>query len=319
MQRSKMLVLTILLSNIVNIFGHLGSTKKIVGMLTIRNEQIFIAQCLRSLCRYTDAIVIVDDASNDNTLKIIQSLAKECNIEKIISKDHWYRDEAGDKNKLLNAARQIGGTHFVFIDADEMFTSNCSENNYLRNKILELTPGQKMHVKFYNLWRSFDYFREDSSQWSPRFINCIFCDDGKCCYEAERFIHCSHIPDNLKGQDIYLNDPIYGLMHFQFINWRNLLIKQAWYRCLEHIRNPSFSIDLLNEIYGKSKDERGLGLRRCPQQWFTGYKTIFDPEIIKLPEVWREKQVLEWFEEHGKDFFKDLDIWDVDWGNGLKN
>ena len=97
--------------------------------MPVRNERIMITQCLKSLAQYTDAIVVLDDASDDETVAIVESLAQECNVEKIIKKDHWYRDEPGDKNKLLAAGRAIGGTQFVLIDADDMFTVNCMKNN----------------------------------------------------------------------------------------------------------------------------------------------------------------------------------------------
>jgi len=286
--------------------------QKIVGLLTVRNEQILIEQCLRALSLITDSIVILDDASDDDTAQIIKSLARSCNIEIILRKKKWYRDEPGDKNKLLEAGRKIGGTHFIFIDADEMFTANCVKNNYLRTKILRLKPGQKMHVYFYNLWRNTNCYRDDDSPWKPRYINCIFCDDGKCFYKNNGFIHTPHIPTNLIGKTVKLKDPDYGLMHFQFVNWENLLIKQAWYRCLERIRYPEKAINDINALYAPSKDETNLKVTQVPDDWFDHYNFI-DSSVLEKPEVWRKKQVLEWFAQYGKQQFVDLDIWDIDW------
>ncbi len=295
-----------------------NNQSKIVGLLTVRNEQLFITQCLKALSRYTDAIVLLDDCSDDDTYKIVQSLTQECNIEKILRKLSWYRDEPGDKNALLNAARAIGGTHFIFIDADEMLTANCASQDFLRKKILELKPGQKMHLNFFNLWRSVNQYRNDSSVWKPRLIDCIFCDDGVCSYKNEGFIHTSHIPRNLKGKLVILANPNYGLMHFQFVNWRNLLIKQAWYRCLEKVRYPNKSVREINNLYAPSKNEQGIQTSPVPSTWFLGYD-FFDPATLQIAEQWREKQVLEWFEEFGKEFFTDLDIWDIDWGRTLNS
>lgn len=66
------------------------SAAKIVGLVAARNEQIMIAQCLQGLATICDAIVVLDDASDDNTRFIVESLAIECKIERIIKKDHWY-------------------------------------------------------------------------------------------------------------------------------------------------------------------------------------------------------------------------------------
>lgn len=283
---------------------------KIVALLPIRNEQIMITQCLKALKLYADAIIILDDYSTDNTLEIVASLTKECKVEKIITKSSWYRDEPGDRNALLEAGRETGGTHFIVIDADEMFTANCLKNNKLRKHILALKPGESIALNWIQLWRSIDKYRYDSSVWTNNYKPVIFCDDGISLYESG-FIHTARIPHGINKQTYRINDNI-GLLHFQFVSWQNLLIKQAWYRCLEHIRNPNRPISEINFIYGQSKDEKSIGFKPCPVEWFQGYD-FFNPVIFSLPEIWRKKQVNEWFKQYGKNFFKELDIWDVNW------
>ena len=36
-------------------------------------------------------------------------------------------------------------------------------------------------------------------------------------------------------------------------------------------------------------------------------------QFMKKPDNWRKQQVNEWFDELGKNYFEELDIWDVDW------
>ncbi len=144
---------------------------RIVGLVGFRNEENFLAQHLKALSLYTDAIVVLDDASTDNSLAIAQSLQKECNIERIITKETWFRDEPGDRNKLLQAGREIGGTHFVCIDADEMFTSNLLIDNKLRNAILKLKPNEALAVTWIQLWRSDSVFSKKIRNRNKRRIN----------------------------------------------------------------------------------------------------------------------------------------------------
>jgi len=289
---------------------NLQAESKIVGLLPARNEEPFIEQCLRGLALYTDAIVYLDDASTDNTLAIVENLAEELNIERIIAKETWYRDEPGDRNKLLQAGREIGGTHFIVIDADEMLTANFLENNLLRRKILALKPGEKIRLTWIQLWRSLDRYRYDNSVWTNNYKDFIFCDDGKCSYSSE-FIHTPRTPHTNKS--IYtIAGYKHGMMHFQFVNWRNLLIKQAWYRCLERIRQPNKSTKAINDRYAPSKNEKGLGTKPSPTNWFEGYD-FFDPTVCEQPEGWREQQVLGWFDQYGENYFAGLDIWDIDW------
>ena len=363
-------------------FLNLLSQAKIVGLVPVRNEDRMIVPCLKALAMYTDAIVVLDDASEDGTVAAVQALQQECKVERIIAKKTWYRDEPGDRNLLLQAGREIGGTHFIVIDADEMFTANLSQDNLLRNKILALQPGERLRITWINLWRSVDAFRYDDSSWSREAVDAIFCDDGNCFYSSD-FIHTSRSPSNLPGVrnlvldnqsfsflnsclqqlkrpifeyshqdrnsiflqrylidrlhndqvslkeaaltvgkyfqkdgfprwDCYRNDFTAGLMHFQFVNWDNLLAKQAWYRCLEKIRNPAVDIDKINKLYGHSKQENGLRTLSCPLAWFAGYD-FFDKSIYEQNHSWQKQQVQAWFKEYGKEFFRDLDIWDVNW------
>lgn len=353
----------------------LNSHVKIVGLVPVRNEESIIEICLRALSLFTDAIVVLDDCSIDNTINVIRSIKKDCNIEKIITKEKWYRDEPGDRNKLLSAGRAIGGTHFLVIDSDEIFTSNLLEDNKLRNEILKLAPGDKLCLTWINLWRSVDYFRYDNSVWSCSTADCIFCDDGKCFYKSD-FIHTSRSPNNLKGKvrslildldylnSIYINsipnlkqdkfanfknicikryvidnkasfpesemfekinflsknpdhipgrykhDFEYGLMHFQFVDWHYLMCKQSWYRCLEYIRNPKLDPKIINKKYCESKDEKNIKLKKCPNYWFKNYP-FFNKYVYENKKSWQKDQILQWFEKYGKNYFKDLDIWDV--------
>ncbi len=284
---------------------------KIVGLVHARNEQNIIAQCLKALSLYTDAIVFLDDASTDDTVERVREIRKECRVERIITKERWLRDEPGDRNALLTAGREIGGTHFIQLDADEMFTSNLLDNNHLRDRILELQPGDALALTLIQLWRGVNSYRLDSSQWSNDNRPFIFCDD-KNCYYASDFIHTKRVPENLKGTTYRIEGYEYGVMHFQFVNWENLLIKQAWYRCLEHIRQPQKPINEINRRYAPSKDETGIHLEPSPSNWFAGYP-FFNPGVFNIPEKWRKKQVNEWFQIHGTEFFRELDIWDVEW------
>ena len=294
-------------------FCFLHGNSKIIGLVPVRNEATIIAQCLKALALHTDAIIVLDDASEDDTVSMVESLAQQCHIAKIICKKTWIRDEPGDRNALLKAGREIGGTHFIVIDADEILTANCLSNNILKKRILELKPGDKLCITWIQLWRSVDQYRHDKSCWSNQQGDFIFCDSGTAFYSSD-FIHTSRSPNNNMPGKVYSFDTTYtyGLMHFQFVNWNNLLVKQAWYRCLERIRDPKKSISTINEIYKDSKNETGIVLKRSHADWFEGYY-FFDKSRYLMGESWQKKQVVQWFAHYGKDFFKGLDIWDIDW------
>jgi hypothetical protein len=196
------------------------------------------------------------------------------------------------------------------LDADEAFTSNLQKNQLLRKLILGLNPGEVIRFPMINLWRGVDKYRRDRSIWSGNTFPVIFRDDGKSQLEKD-FAHFHRLP--VKAGKLYIiKGEEYGLLHFQFVNWHNLLVKQAWYRCLEKINLPNKTSAEINAQYAPSKDESGSVTSPSHPEWFDGYP-FFTPSIFDLPETWREKQIMKWIQEYGKDYFSKLDIWDVDW------
>ena len=288
---------------------------KIVGLVPARNEAPRIAFCLRALSACTDAIVYLDDCSDDSTVSAVEAVADECRVQKIIRKDRWYRDEPGDRNALLEAGRALGGTHFVVIDADEAFTANCATDNFLREKILSLRPGDQLAVHWIQLWRSVRQYRSDDSVWSGKQKRVAFCDDGRARYESD-FIHTSRVPRFRSGKQHALDAETHGLLHFQFVHWPSLLLKQAWYRCLERVRDPKKTAQAINEKYAPSKDETNLRLKPVPAAWLA-YE-FFDESVFSAPDNWRRVQIQNWLREHGREFFADLDIWDIDWNDAAE-
>lgn len=281
--------------------------KKIIALLAARNEEAMIEQCIKGLSLVADSIIYLDDASTDKTLEIINSIKHKYNIEKIIAKPIWHRAEAADKNSLLQEGRKHGGTHFIILDADEMVSSNCIKNNHLRNQILALNPGESIRMYWISLWKGIDQYNTTKS-FLKEFI---FCDDEKCSYDSS-FLHTPRIPATLRGRKIDLAAPTFGILHFQFVHWENFLIKQAWYQCLEKIRTPYKADAQIKHPYMQTKSEHNQQISQSLSVWFDQYD-FFDIQSYLTPEKWRRSQVNEWFNQYGKSYFKDLDIWDVNW------
>lgn len=277
---------------------------KIVGLMPARNEGSKINFALKALSPHCDAIVYLDDHSTDDTLDRVRSIQEECKIERILTKDAWFRDEPKDRNRLLDAGREIGGTHFIVIDADEAITGNCLEGGMLREKILSLRPGDQLALHWIQVWRDTEHYRVDGTRWANRYKRCIFCDDGTSRYASE-FIHTSRVPKT-KGRRTDFKGS-HGLLHFQFANWDNLMLKHQWYCWLERVRTPEKPIEEIRERYAKSIDEAGLQRNRIPAEWLAAY-LFFDPAAFHEPDQWRIEQINQWKEEYGEAYFDGLDL-----------
>ena len=324
--------------------GLLAREVKIVGLVPVRNEEVLIANCLRALVPYTDAIIVLDDVSTDNTLNVVKSLMDECHIARIIEKKEWVRNERADRQVLLDAGRQIGGTHFIIIDADEIFSAECARSNWLRDQISALQPGENLIFSQIHVWGNYHWFRNDSicNHRNPFLIDLVFADDGICNYfENEvvgpsRVIHMGRVPANLANhKKVYIasHEVEHSVMHFRFINLEESRTKIIWYMCLELIRKCEVDPDnrlahaqSINNFYkiatrhGPLFYESEVSLAQVPDTWYA-YKN-FDVKCFEYAASLHSNQkneVIQWVKQYGKDFFKNLDIWRVDWINKLKD
>jgi len=284
---------------------------KIVGLVRSRNSAAFIEQALSCLKEFCDGIVFYDDHSTDNTLEIISSKKELLKIKRILTASKWDHDEGRNRNKLLAAGREIGGTHFICLDDDEILTANFIHNENLRNLILSLKPGDCIQLRWFQLWRHNKEYRTDGSIWGNRYYRFIFCDQQEVQYDHKK-AHESRIPDSLSGKTIRLISNSRGVVHYNFANWENVLVKQFWYMCLERTLYPEKPVEEINNQYGESIDETGLETEPAPSEWWHAYDSFSDDGFLD-PESWRRQQVLEWFKEFGTDYFSGLNIWEVVW------
>jgi glycosyltransferase involved in cell wall biosynthesis/Flp pilus assembly protein TadD len=284
---------------------------RIIGLVPARNEAGRLPFCLRALARFTDAIVYLDDFSDDDSVRVVEAVAAECRVERILTKKVWNRDEPGDRNALLEAGRQLGGTHFIVLDADEAFTANCQTDGVLRREIQGLLPGDRLVLTWIQLWRGLGQYRFDQSVWTNNRKAFAFADDGSCSYSSE-FIHTPRVPGNLKGRAVTVPGYGRGVLHFQFVHWPNLQIKQSWYRCMERVRFPERPATEINKRYAPSEDETNLQTRPVPPDWFQGHPPM-DESSLRQTDERRVREVLHWFDTLGRQTFADLDVWRVDW------
>ncbi len=94
-------------------------------IIPVYNVELFVEKCIRS-CEAQNInkdeyeIVVVNDGSKDNSLKIINCLAKEYSNIRVFSQD----------NAGLSAARNTGmknavGDYLMFVDSDDWIAKNC--------------------------------------------------------------------------------------------------------------------------------------------------------------------------------------------------
>lgn len=100
-------------------------SRKVGGLTPCYNEEATIAFCIDSLIRKVDHYVVVDSGSTDKTLEIIETLfADEIKSGKLHLIEYGPLEDfdiSKPKNVAIERLRELGCSHFIRLDADDVF------------------------------------------------------------------------------------------------------------------------------------------------------------------------------------------------------
>ncbi|GAA6212658.1 hypothetical protein NBRC116602_23990 [Hyphomicrobiales bacterium 4NK60-0047b] len=278
---------------------------KIIALFPVRNEEWILPTYLSSVSQIADEIIALDQESEDSTEKILKE--KNVRVEKnIVPKGTWQQTNIR-REKLLSLGRASGGTHFIWLDADEAFTANFLKQG--RDIIGNLKPGQKLTMQWLALWKSIDKYRDDESVWSNNFKDFIVCDHPDYGFEVAHIHEGRTQGPNTTDTLVQLPLEKGAVLHFQFVPWQKFQLKQAWYRCLELIDAPN-AAESINATYSITLDDPKVGLQKIPEDWTNDLQ--IDPLITQNSSSWHLNEIIKLFNKHGIEFFEPLQIWHLD-------
>lgn len=164
----------------------------LVALIPTYNESGRITDCLRSVEKYCDGIILLDDDSTDGTYDLIQS-------DKLLVKAQKIRTEFNDKqnrNILLDIASFFKAEWFIFIDADERFDDRFVD---LR-EVMKREDVDTVGVWIANLWDSVETYRTDMEDTNPYSKNGLwfrwrmFKNKGFLQIRNQRKLHFPAVP-----------------------------------------------------------------------------------------------------------------------------
>ncbi|HZS43080.1 MAG TPA: glycosyltransferase [Candidatus Paceibacterota bacterium] len=276
---------------------------KIIALLPVKNEEWVLPFYLKSMQEIADEIIALDDNSTDQSrqilesagVKIIEMSEDEISTEKTVNMSRR-------RNLLLSAARQAGGTHLVFLDADEIFSKNFSRDG--RKIISGLKAGQKLSMRWVTLWKSAPYERVDGA-WYNLYKDFIFADDGQATFENKNLSEGRTPGSN--DQDLKFPSEKGVVFHLQFLAWNRNLYKQAWYR-MQELVDGRRNAKRINHTYSITLDSSRVKTGPLPnvyQQELRGISSL----TANYSEY--KKEILNLFDQYGILFFEPLEIWHI--------
>ena len=290
------------------------SDLKIICLTPVLNEEWIIEKFLQAASIWADVIILSDNGSTDNTIKIASNFPKVRIIDNSEMKDY---NEGEMRKPLYDEARKIPGKKLlVSLDADEFFTPNFDDLEW--ETILKAPLGTRFIFNWINIQPNLiSYFILNDKPLA------IMDDDSP--YEGG-VLHQFPIPMAKNKPSIKLNN--IKVLHFQYVNWERLELKQMWYRMYEKVINPKKnSISIWRQIhYQKNRPIDNIKVYALQPEWLNAYnKYGLELTSYKISPInpW-DKKIISYIEKYGWKRFKYVDInisyiRSIDYQNRLKS
>lgn len=282
---------------------------KLLALMPVRNEAWILGLSLRVALRWCDGIVVLDHASTDGTAAILDAALAEFGERVIVLREEdpaW--SEMAHRQRLLEAGRAAGGTHFAIVDADEVLTGNLL--NPIRGIVSGIGPGGLLQVGMPCMWRSLGAYRTDGRIWARREdLVLAFCDRLSLKWQADGYDHHHRQPH---GSTTHrrLGYAEGGVMHLQWSSWRRLVAKHARYKMMERVKYPQKPVAVIDRQYSMALDETGLSLQPAPLDWWEPYADLMHyADLDATP--WQEDECMRLWMEHGAEAFRGLNLFGV--------
>lgn len=274
---------------------------KIIALLPVKNEAWILPTYLASVTQVADQIIALDDSSTDSSKEILE--AAGVTVFDVPNTAGEMLNMSSRRKILLDKGRGHGGTHFIWLDADETFSSDFLPR--AREIISQLKIGEKISMRWVHLWKSStSYLNDAASPFGYLWKDFIVCDDPSYTF-PNTLLSEPRTQGNLENVR-KLPETEGVILHFQFVYWDQVQYKQAWYRCMELLTKKR-SARRINATYRITLGDPKLITTEVPRIWNTSLP--LPKKVYSSNSDWRKKEMLEWFNIYGIELFGPLQIW----------
>jgi hypothetical protein len=283
---------------------------KLIGLMPARNEEWVLGLSLRAAVRWCDVVVVLDHASTDGTLRVIDDVASETGRVLRLRDENPEWDEMRHRQRMLSAAREHGATHVALVDADEVLTGNLL--SVIRGHIEALTDGEMLYLPGYNLRGGIDRYHANGI-WGNRWFATAFKDDPRASWRGDQFHHREP-----HGVDWHGWKPVAqsagGVMHLWGASERRLLAKHRLYKMTEASRWPDKSRVQIDRYYNQAilpsanmSYAQNWEYASVPESWWLAYSDLMlHLHVDDTP--WQEAECRRLMAQHGAIRFRGLDL-----------
>jgi hypothetical protein len=287
---------------------------KIIALYPLLREEInfnFLKISILALYSIVDEIYIAVDYPNED-IKFNLNFFKKKKIKIFyLNKSAETKRLTGTPRvELLRLGRKNKGTHFIWLDCDEVFTSPFTKNG--RQIISNMKIGQKIQMRWLSMYKNYKYYRNDKkSIWSNLYKDFIVCDSPKYSLVTNVYHEPRTQGPNTLENTIKLDIENGAVMHLQFVNWNNFLLKAAWHMCMETLK-MKYNYMSLNRKYFYVYFENFPSLKKIKMSWINHIpKILFNKINIDTQDYWNKRYNF-FFKKNYILNFEQLNIWHND-------
>lgn len=287
---------------------------KIIVNLPVKNDGWCIENAINHLLIWCDHLFIYDASTDDSVIAKYKNYSNSEKIDIIRPRPAFDYNTPDNRNYYLNTARSFDGNNLIFeMHADEIISARILNKSSRENFFSKLRPRSAILMPWLTMWGSPTSYRNDRSVWSRNNCWFAFVDDRVVKFKGPAF-HGPRVPEAVVGNKLFVGD--LRVMHYQFLNLPHERSKQALYQVYERKHFPSKSIEKINKIYAIAFDVDNIKLQNLAHDeympWVNhGLDLIKDYNDDSLN--WRDVEVLRHFNAYGVAFFRDINIWFIDW------
>lgn len=286
---------------------------KIAALYSVaEDEQIFLKVSLQSIKNLADEIIVIFDNSkstyNKNSIEILKKYRAKI----------FFLDQLGKKKRirvprdiLLDVARKRKVTHFIWLDCDEAFTKNFSDNG--RKFIKKLRPGEKIFMPWLSMWKNYKYYRVDQKNvWSNLYKDFVVCDHPSLSFDKKIFYHEGRT-QGINNSDNFIKldlEKSGAVMHYQFVPWDHFQMKQAFYRCHEYKFIKFKNSEKINRRYYETLSENNPKIKELNNKYYSHLSLKDLDNISRKSDDYYFERIKNLISKNIS-LFEDLDIWHI--------
>lgn len=169
---------------------------RITLSMLVRNEaDRYLEMVLKHALQYIDHAVILDDASEDNTVEVCKELLKGIPLTLISNKEPSFNNEIVLRKQLWEMTVETQPDWILILDADEIFEDRA---RHLLKSLAERPDIYYYSFRLYDMWDE-NHYREDAywnaHKWYRPFMVRYVPDFNYLWRETPQ--HCGRFPKNI--------------------------------------------------------------------------------------------------------------------------